>query len=197
MEPFNSQYFRLLQIYLHPDFQNHSDWDNDVALIKLKHPVVMSDKITPIPLPERDYNLETGVGAITGWGWGISFAASTHLKQLILPLANHSACKREFQGNDRTPPVDDNMFCTRSPDSYQNVCFGDSGSVLAVKDDDTGDVYAAGILSYDKPCSLQKYAVYMKIYSYLPWIYKVLRGDVEDSAALRAKAMSEMLAKHL
>lgn len=157
----------------------------------------MSDKITPIPLPEIDYNLELGVGAFAGWGWGINFHAAPSLKQLILPLASHSDCKAEYQGNVRAPPVDDNMFCTSSQDFDHNVCFGDSGGVLAVKDDNTGDIYAAGILSYDKPCNQQKHAVYMKIYSYLPWIYKFLRGDVEDSAAVRAKTMSEMLARQL
>lgn len=168
-----------------------------MALIKLKHPVVISDKITPIPLPSSDHNLESGEGAFAGWGWGILFTSAEYLKQLILPLSRHASCKGEYQGNDRAPPVDDNMFCTKSYDFSQNVCFGDSGSVLAVKDDNTGDVYAAGILSYDKPCNQQKHAVYMKTYSYLPWIYKVLRGDVENSAAVRAEAMSEMLKRKL
>lgn len=155
----------------------------------------MSDKITPIPLPESDHNLETGVGAITGWGWGILFTYAKSLKHLILPLVNHSACKAEYEGHAHAPLVDDNMFCTNSSNYTENVCFGDAGGVLAVKDANTGDVYAAGILSYDKPCNQQKYAVYMKIYSYLPWIYKVLRGDVENSEALRIKAMSEMFTR--
>lgn len=153
----------------------------------------MSDKIAPIPLPEHDRNLGTGEGAFTGWGWGIHFTQAESLKQLILPLSNHSDCKMEYQGNDRAPLVDDNMFCTGPVNDDHNVCFGDAGGVLAVKDGNTGDVYAAGILSYDKPCNQQKHAVYMKIYPYLPWIYNILRGDVENSAALRTKAMSEML----
>lgn len=155
----------------------------------------MSDKIIPIPLPESDHDLETGAGAIAGWGWGILFTYATHLKKLILPLTSHAACKAEYEGNDRAPPVDDNMFCTNSSEYSENVCFGDAGGVLAVEDANTGDVFAAGILSYDKACNQQNYAVYMKIYSYLPWIYKVLRGDVENSAALRAKAMTEMLTR--
>lgn len=157
----------------------------------------MSDKIAPIPLPGSDHNLETGVGAFTGWGWGMTFKAATYLKQLILPLASHSACKGEYQGKVYAPLVDDNMFCTGSLNFTQNVCFGDAGGALAVQDPNTGDVYAAGILSYDKPCNQQRHAVYMKIYSYRPWIYKVLRGDTENSAALRTEAMSEMLKRHL
>uniref|UniRef100_A0A672ZW99 Peptidase S1 domain-containing protein n=1 Tax=Sphaeramia orbicularis TaxID=375764 RepID=A0A672ZW99_9TELE len=170
------------KIVLHPGFQNKSDWDNDLALIQLKEPVVMSDKVTPIPLPERDQDVpdtdgETGV--IAGWGFGALLTASSSLKHLVLPVADHSACKREYKSDSLTPTVDEDMFCT-GPSKYgENVCFGD-------------DVYAAGILSYDKSCNNRKYAVYMKISSYLPWINAVVRGDTQQSSTLRSDAMSNM-----
>ncbi|KAF6715684.1 Mannan-binding lectin serine protease 2 [Oryzias melastigma] len=88
------------KVVIHPGFQNQSDWDNDLALIKLKHPVIMSNKVTPIPLPER------------GWGWGIFLTPAASLKHLVLPLANHSDCKAEYERDPLTPAVDENMFCT-------------------------------------------------------------------------------------
>lgn len=180
---------------LHPGFQNQSDWDNDLALIQLKEPVVMSDKVTPIPLPERGQMLADtvkGSGAIAGWGWGATLSAATSLKHLVLALANHSACKAEYDGDALTPAVDSNMFCTRAGGRQENVCFGDAGGALAVLDANTGDIYAAGILSYDKACTSRNHAVYMKVSSYLPWIHKVMRGDTEKSQALRTEAMSRM-----
>lgn len=183
------------KIVLHPRFQNQSDWDNDLALIQLKKPVVMSNKVTPIPLPETGQDLADtvgGSGVITGWGWGALLTQATSLKYLVLPLANHSECKVEYERISLTPAVDDNMFCTGQPMHGQNVCFGDAGGALAVKDAETGDIYAAGILSYDKSCTSYKYGVYMKISSYLPWIHRVMRGDTEQSSALRIDAMSEM-----
>ncbi|XP_044062203.1 haptoglobin isoform X2 [Siniperca chuatsi] len=81
------------RVVLHPGFQNQSDWDNDLALIQLKVPVVMSNKVTPIPLPERGHDLADtvgGSGVITGWGWGIHLTPAASLKHLVLPLANHS-----------------------------------------------------------------------------------------------------------
>ncbi|XP_040898301.1 haptoglobin [Toxotes jaculatrix] len=183
------------KVVLHPGFQNSSDWDNDLALIQLKEPVVMSDKVTPIPLPERGQDLADtvgGSGVIAGWGWGINLTPSALLKYLILPLANHSACKAEYQRIRFTPDVDDNMFCTGATKNEENVCFGDAGGALAVTDAETGDIYTAGILSYDKSCSRYKYGVYMKISSYLPWIHSVMRGDTEKSSALRSDAMSKM-----
>lgn len=185
-----------LQVVLHPHFQNRSDWDNDLALIQLKEPVVITDKVTPIPLPERGQDLGDSAeasGVIAGWGWGPYLNLASSLKHLVLPLVNHSACKAEYDGSHLTPSVDDSMFCTRSTARFEeNVCFGDAGGAFAVKDADTGDVYAAGILSFDKPCSLEKYAVYTKISSYLPWIHEVTRGDTQNSAAVRSKTMAEM-----
>uniref|UniRef100_H3CJP1 Haptoglobin n=1 Tax=Tetraodon nigroviridis TaxID=99883 RepID=H3CJP1_TETNG len=184
------------RVVLHPGFQNQSDWDNDLALIQLKEPVVISDRVTPIPLPERGQDLADGAqgsGVIAGWGWGVYLNLASSLKHLLVPLANHSACKAEYEQSQLAPSVDDSMFCTGSTGRFQeNVCFGDAGGALAVRDAQTGDVYAAGILSFDKPCSQHKYAVYMKLSSYLPWIHTVTRGDVPNSAAVRSSTMATM-----
>lgn len=151
--------------------------------------------MTPIPLPETGQELDTaeGSGVITGWGWGIYLTYASSLKYLVLPLANHSVCKAAYEKNVHTPSVDDNMFCTGNSGGYEeNVCFGDRGAALAVTDAETGDIYAAGILSFDDVCRTHKYGVYMKISSYLPWIHKVMRGDTDQSFAARTEAMSKM-----
>uniref|UniRef100_A0A3Q3X520 Peptidase S1 domain-containing protein n=1 Tax=Mola mola TaxID=94237 RepID=A0A3Q3X520_MOLML len=181
------------KVVLHPHFQNQTDWDNDLALIKLKEPVLISEKVTPIPLPEKGQDLAdvpNGKGVIAGWGWGVHLELASPLKHLLIPLVNHSACKAEYDALSYTPFVDDNMFCTGSAKWVGNVCFGDAGGALAVIDAETGDIYAAGILSYDNCCTSQLYAVHMKISSYLPWIHKVTRGDTEKSFAVRSQAMS-------
>lgn len=185
-----------LQVVLHPQFQNQTDWDNDLALIQLKEPVAISDKVTPIPLPERGQDLVDGgegSGVIAGWGWGPYLNLTHSLKCLTVPLVSHSACKSENERSQLTPLVDGSMFCTKSTTLEENVCFGDAGGALAIRDDQTGDVYAAGILSYDKVCRTNNYAVYMKLSSYLPWIHAVTRGDVQNSTAVRTSVMAEML----
>lgn len=185
----------LLQVVLHPGFQNQSDWNNDLALIQLKQPVVINDKVTPIPLPERGQDLAKAVhgsGIITGWGWGPLLTPSPFLKHIVVPLANHSECRAEYESLALTPTVDDDMICTAATKYQENVCFGDAGGALAVTDPETGDIYAAGILSYDKSCTRYKHAVYMKLSSYLPWIHSIMRGDTDTSTAVRFKAMSAM-----
>lgn len=155
----------------------------------------MSDTVTPIPLPERDQDLANivgGFGVIAGWGWGVLLTPAQLLKYLKVPLVDHNDCKAEYEQITSTPDVDDNMFCTENTTYEENVCFGDAGGALAVTDTETGHVYAAGILSYDKACNRHKYGVYMKLSSYLPWIHSVMRGDTDKSAALRSDAMSKM-----
>lgn len=186
----------LLQVVLHPGFQNQSDWDNDVALIKLKEPVLISDKLMPIPLPERGHRLDNVLlrsGVLAGWGWGALLTPAGSLKHLVVPLASQSACEAQYKNDPHTPTVDDNMFCTEPTKYGENVCFGDAGGALVVTDAESGDVYAAGILSYDKACSTRKFGVYMKLTSYLPWIHSVIRGDTERSSALRQAVMKKFL----
>lgn len=152
----------------------------------------MSEKVTPIPLPERSQDLASQLGVITGWGWGIFLTPASSLKHLVLPLVSNSVCKAKYADDLLTPAVDDNMFCTGQTGFGENVCFGDAGGALAIRDLESGDVYAAGILSYDKSCTNKNYGVYMKISSYLPWIHSVIRGDTEKSSVLRSEAMSKM-----
>ena len=157
--------------------------------------MVITEKVTPIPLPEKGQDLADvpeGKAVIPGWGWGIYLELSSSLRHLLIPLVNNSECKKEYEQHDHRPSVDDNMLCTGGAKWTGNVCDGDSGGALAVTDAETGDIYAAGILSYDRCCTTQPYAVYMKLSSYLPWIHKVIRGDTEKSFAVRSQAMSTL-----
>lgn len=187
----------FLQVFLHPGFQNTSDWDNDLALIKLKEPVVFSESIMPIPLPEIGDNQEEREGErgiIAGWGWGKLFTPAPKLKFLALPV---QSCKGNYPAKvlASTPNVDDKQFCT-GPSKYQeNVCFGDAGGALAFLNPNTSAVYAAGILSFDKACSVEEYAVYTKISTYLPWIRSVMRGDSHGFSERRASITSRMFSQ--
>ncbi|XP_056134795.1 haptoglobin [Lampris incognitus] len=186
------------KVVLHPHFQAQSDWDNDLALIQLKDPVVLSKTLIPIPLPcsSRSHLTEVGrSGAIAGWGLGALLTPASSIKHLVLPFANQSECKEEYEHQKHTPAVDDHMFCTGPTVYEENVCFGDAGGALAVRDPIDGDVYAVGILSYDKCCRTSKYAVYMKLTAYLPWIHHVIRGDTTESAKLRSTVMAEMYSR--
>ncbi|XP_051756895.1 haptoglobin [Ctenopharyngodon idella] len=185
------------KVFLHPGFQNTSDWDNDLALIKLKEPVKFTESIMPIPLPEIGDNQEEREGErgiIAGWGWGKIFTPAPVLKFLALPV---QFCQGNYSANvlASTPYVDNKQFCTGPSEYQENVCFGDAGGALAFLNPNTSTVYAAGILSFDKACSVEEHAVYTKISAYLPWIHSVMRGDSEEFPAWRAFIMTHMFSK--
>ena len=102
-------------MFLHPGFQNQSDWDNNLALIQLKTPVVLGPNVYPIPLPELGQHLadsQGGVGVIAGWGWGALFTPAQSLKHLVLPLADDISCKRNENSGRllySRPTVDETM----------------------------------------------------------------------------------------
>lgn len=181
-------------MFLHPGFQNTSDWDDDLALIKLKEPVKFSESVMPIPLPEIGDNQEEKKeerGIIAGWGWGSLFTPAPILKFLALPIV---PCQGKDQAKvlESTPTVTDKQFCTEPSRYQENVCFGDAGGALAFLNPNTNTVYAAGILSFDKACSVEDHAVYTKISAYLPWIHSVMRGDSQEFAARRVSVLSRM-----
>lgn len=129
---------------------------------------------------------------ITGWGYGIHLTAAASLKHLVLRLVLRADCKAEYENSQYTPTVDENMLCTGPTKYGEHVCIGDAGGALAVKDPQRGDVVAAGILSYDKSCGQDIYGVYMALSKYMPWINSVIRGDKQESSALRNIAMTKM-----
>ncbi|KAI4877423.1 hypothetical protein NFI96_025968 [Prochilodus magdalenae] len=183
------------KVFLHPGFQNTSDWDNDLALIQLKEQVTFSDYVFPIPLPESGEDQVEKVGekgVIAGWGWGILFTHAETLKFLSLPVVK---CQGKYLPGVNASAVDESMFCT-GPSSFQeNVCFGDAGGALAFLEPKTNRVYAGGILSYDKACNVMEKAVYMKISAYLPWIHSVMMGDSGRFFSRRASIMNDMYSR--
>lgn len=177
---------------MHPGFQNKSDWENDLALIKLKEPVIFNQTLMPIPLPEQGEEQEERVGeeAIFGaWDSGIIHQLPSAVKHLKLPVVSREECHTEYQS--RGPVVTGQMFCTGASQFFMNVCFNDAGSSLVFQNPKTGRVYAAGIVSFDTVCAFKKYAVHTKISSFLPWIRDIMRED-EVVSAQRESLVREM-----
>ena len=54
---------KILSDYNRPRSHNH-----DIAVMKLESPFTYTDFVRPACLPDKDFEMETGWTAITGWG---------------------------------------------------------------------------------------------------------------------------------
>ena len=59
----------LTEVIVHPDYDQASPSDSDIALLKLSSPVTFTDYISPVCLAAADSTLYTGAHTwVTGWG---------------------------------------------------------------------------------------------------------------------------------
>ncbi|KAK7000766.1 Tryptase gamma, partial [Halocaridina rubra] len=146
------------RIVIHPDY-NAETSDNDIALLKLKTPVVCNDGIKPVCLPSAflSQNLSGHIGTVPGWGSATVDGPGSHvLMEVELPILTASECR-----NYNYPPwyITENMICAYQPD--KDACQGDSGGPLLWEKD--GVWYVMGIVSFGAGCAKENYpGVYTK-----------------------------------
>ncbi|KAM8985637.1 haptoglobin-like isoform 2-T2 [Ara ararauna] len=157
-------------VVLHPGYPK----DVDLALLKLKEKVVLGEEIMPICLPQKDYVQPGRVGYVSGWGRGATFAFSSMLKYVMLPVAEGEKCRQYYGARNASswvqPILSNDTFCVGMSELQEDTCYGDAGGAFAVQDPDDDTWYAAGILSYDKTCAASKYGVYVDVQRVLAWI---------------------------
>ncbi|CAK6965687.1 complement factor D [Scomber scombrus] len=175
------QAFHILELHNHADF-NPSNYDNDIALIKLDRPFNSSEAIRAVEYlrvgginPSTDEEVETA-----GWGsYNNLGSRPDKLKEVVIEVVSSNRCRRsDYFGRKFTT----NMICAhkvcdgdcdvRNEDS----CDGDSGGPLIYKG------VAVGITSNGgKKCGqLKKPGVYTIISHYTPWIVGIV--GVPDAA---------------
>ncbi|XP_061492691.1 complement C1s subcomponent [Rhineura floridana] len=154
-----------------------TNFDNDIALVKLKEPLKMGPTISPICLPgaSSEYVLPEGIlGYISGWGRTNITEAAKVLRQAQIPVVSMDSCRSVRPD----PPADsltyhftDNMICGGS--NGKDSCEGDSGGAFAVQyPHDQRRYYVAGLVSWGPKCGT--YGVYTKVSNYVDWIAEVM-----------------------
>jgi secreted trypsin-like serine protease len=172
------------KVVVHP---NHSVVD--IGLIKLKQKVPINERVMPICLSSKEYT-ETGrMGYVSGWGRNANFNFTERLKYVMLPVAEQENCEKHYEGStvpeEKTPksPVgvqpilNEHTFCAGMSKYQEDTCYGDAGSAFAVHDLEDDTWYAAGILSFDKSCTVAEYGVYVKVSSILDWVKKTIADN--------------------
>uniref|UniRef100_A0AAR2M554 Vitamin K-dependent protein C n=1 Tax=Pygocentrus nattereri TaxID=42514 RepID=A0AAR2M554_PYGNA len=166
-------------LHVHPGYKNNNlrtNFDNDIALIKLNSPITFNMNVMPVCLPERDTEL-SGTGLVSGFGLTEDSLTADTLRYIRLPVVEQDKCHRSIETERKNrhdvAPLTDNMFCAGLPEGGKDTCSGDSGLAFVMKDDET--YWVAGIVSWGVDCGQPgKYGIYTRVAKYLNWIQKTM-----------------------
>ncbi|XP_029316485.1 complement factor D-like [Cottoperca gobio] len=179
------QTFDILELYNHPDF-SASNYDNDIALIKLDRPFNISAAVKAVEFlraggtnPDTDAEVDTaGWGSLNNLG-----SRPDKLREVVIEVFSSARCRRsDYYGRKFTA----NMICAHKvcpdpcdhPHKKEDSCDGDSGGPLLYNG------IAVGITSNGgKKCGqLKKPGIYTIISQYTEWIDSTMA--VQPAAAL-------------
>jgi hypothetical protein len=96
--------FSLFEIKQHPAYMGRlTQWDYDIAVMKLQEPVAYSSDISPICLPPNGVNYATlgSKGFVTGWGDTQGTGPAYVLRQALITVKKNRECGASS----------DNMLC--------------------------------------------------------------------------------------
>ncbi|XP_029958965.1 complement component 1, r subcomponent isoform X2 [Salarias fasciatus] len=181
-----SAYVFPSSLHVHPEYHNprHTDFNNDIALIKLQDPITFHSSIMPVCLPPEGAEYETGViGLVSGFGTTGTInkrILTNKLKYLNLPLVSQQTCSASMtslrRGTSEIPNLTDNMFCAGIPEGGKDSCQGDSGGPFTLTEN--GRFWAAGIVSWGANCGMKdRYGVYTRVANYVNWIKKTMQEN--------------------
>ncbi|KAM4600919.1 complement component 1, r subcomponent [Polymixia lowei] len=174
----------VASLHVHHGYRNPNDidFDNDIALIKLQHPLTFYSSTMPICLPAEGATYINGLlGLVSGFGVSIVNGAemlSNQLKYIRIPLVDQETCSNSLleakkESRHAIPVLSDNMFCAGIPEAGNDSCHGDSGGAFALRAN--GQFWAAGIVSWGVDCGQPgRYGVYTRVASYIDWIKKIM-----------------------
>ncbi|XP_078374644.1 uncharacterized protein LOC144658165 [Oculina patagonica] len=170
------QSIKVEKIFAHESF-SRAHFRNDIALIRLKTPATLSDKVNTVCLPAQGSRIPAGKNCyITGWGKTVGIDEQSYadtLQQAMLPVANYSDCSRV---NGRLAPVDErSMVCAGR--QGKGGCHADSGGPFVCNEG--GRWVLRGAVSWGhKLCRTDHYTVFARVSSFIDWINKKISDYV-------------------
>jgi secreted trypsin-like serine protease len=159
------QVFEVEKIINHPRYNTPSQ-SNDIAVLKLKGAIKITDYVRPACLPKPTEDFRKGGENMVVAGWGTtSFkgSSSATLLEVLIKTQTNEECKRNGYGPTITPE----MFCAGAPG--KDSCQGDSGGPLITA---IGNVHVlAGVVSFGIDCAKPGVpGVYAHVPSLVNWV---------------------------
>ncbi|KAG7211721.1 hypothetical protein KM043_010967 [Ampulex compressa] len=176
------QEFKVERVMKHGSYSTFN-YNNDIALIKLKGVVQFKDALRPVCLPERGPTFAGMIGIVTGWGAiEESGPISNTLQEVSVPILTNAECRATKYPSRR---ITDNMLCAGYKEGSKDSCQGDSGGPLHVLRDTTHHI--VGVVSWGEGCAQPNYpGVYARVNRYLTWIMR----NTADACYCDAKSES-------
>ncbi|XP_076039179.1 trypsin-1-like [Oratosquilla oratoria] len=150
------------KLILHPDYNNDT-LENDIALVRLKTAVPLSDTVLPVCLATSPPKVGT-LAVVSGWGF-LSYNGSSQefLQEVGVKIVKSKNC---LVANSSYNP--DGMICATKPN--KGICFGDSGGPLVVES--SKNIWEqVGVVSFTYTCGEFGYPDgYARVDYYIDWI---------------------------
>ncbi|XP_063074737.1 ovochymase-2 [Engraulis encrasicolus] len=175
----------------HPGFvypEDNTDITNDIALIRLAKPIVMTKEVSPVCLPTPDDVLPGGKTCfVTGWGdekGSLIPKVADKLNQAPLPVVPYSTCSTPQYWWDSLRP---SMICAgyEEPDELKSACQGDSGGPFVCQPEDTSAWEVHGIVSFGPFGCIQnkKPSVFTRTSAFSDWIEDNIKRVIYESSS--------------
>uniref|UniRef100_A0A673KTZ8 Peptidase S1 domain-containing protein n=1 Tax=Sinocyclocheilus rhinocerous TaxID=307959 RepID=A0A673KTZ8_9TELE len=166
---------------------NPKTFNNDIALVELSSPVILSERVTPVCLPS---DLDPPAGTlclVAGWGSLYEDGPSADVvMEAKVPLLSHTTC-RSALGKEL---LTNTMFCAGYLSGGIDSCQGDSGGPLIFQDRLSGRFQLFGITSWGDGCGERgKPGVYTRVTAFSDWVMT----EIQKSFGSREPTCPELL----
>lgn len=186
-EIFGTQDRAVTQIKMHPDFNNKS-LHNDIALLFLDQPFMLTDNVQTICLPPQNYNSNFKRCFASGWGknvFGREGRYQVIMKKVELPIVNNDQCQLSLRGTrlGKNFKLHYSFMCAGGEQGV-DTCSGDGGSPLVCPVRGTQNrYYQAGIVAWGVGCGENQIpGVYGSVGKFRNWIDLVFAENNLESS---------------
>ena len=166
------------EYFIHEDYKK-AVFEQDISLIKLSSPIVLTPNLSPICLPPSRVGYNTYVGStaiLAGWGrqWEDG-PVSDQLQMVKLPIISNRECMEWYYRSGTRQFIPEYTFlCAGWESGGRDACSGDSGGPLITFRED-GRAEVVGIVSWGIGCGDKgRPGVYTRVTQYVPWIQETI-----------------------